>query len=83
MPDGIYSINNLVIYPNMNEGDNNPFITPNAPLKGALSHQPRATPWGNRNVTIGAPYRGKRRYIMLILRVIDIVGIKKNIKERC
>ena len=32
---------------------------PNAPLKGALSHQPRVTPWGNRNVTTDAPYRGK------------------------
>ena len=32
---------------------------PYAPLKGALSHQPRVTPWGNRNVTTGAPYRGK------------------------
>ena len=32
---------------------------PNAHLKGAMSHQPRVTPWGNRNVTTGAPYRGK------------------------
>ena len=37
LPHGIYFINNLVIYPNMNEGDNNPIIPPNAPLKGAMS----------------------------------------------
>ena len=59
MPNGISFNNNLVIYPNMNVGDNNSIVPPNAPLKGVLSHQPRVTPWGNRNVTTDAPYRGK------------------------
>ena len=38
MPNGISFNNNLVIYPNMNVGDNNSIVPPNAPLKGAMSH---------------------------------------------
>ena len=34
LPHGIYFINNLVIYPNMNEGDNNPIVPPNTPRRG-------------------------------------------------
>ena len=56
MPNGISFNNNLVIYPNMNVGDNNSIVPPNAPLKGAMSHQPRATPWGTRgSITECAP----------------------------
>ena len=62
MPNGISFNNNLVIYPNMNVGDNNSIVPPNAPLKGVLSHQPRATPWGTWGSITEYAQKGQKLY---------------------
>ena len=55
-------------------------VLPNAPLKGTISHQPGATPWGNREQNRLRPDReriAKKEYSLAVCKE-DASGIRQR-----